>query len=131
MLVRVTLLICMLLLLGCAGCNQSGRSLNHKAIMQMQDKDYAGALATYEEALKLEPDSKVLLFGKAEALYFLERYDEALPLLEDFLVKADAERAAYKEEIFDAKFYRDKCKQELGMPVEQNKEAIPPPRMGE
>ena len=131
MFLRIAILMCMAILFVSAGCNQSGRSLNHKAMMQMQDKDYAGALATYEEALKLEPDSKVLLFGKAKALYFLDRYDEALPLFEDFIVKADGERAAYKDEIYDAKFYRDKCKMELGIEVEQNPDAIPPPRMGE
>ena len=131
MLIRIALLICVTLLLGCAGCNESGRSLHHKGVMQMQDQDYAGALASYEKGLQLEPTSKVLLLGKAKALYYLERYDEALPLFEDFIQKADAERAAYRDEIYDAKFMRDKCKQELGMEVEQNQDAIPPPPMGE
>ena len=127
----VLTLICGLLIIAGTGCNKSARSLNHKAMMQMQDQDFAGALATYEEALQLEPDSKVLLFGKAEALYKLERYEEALPLFEEFIKKADPERAVYRDEIFDAEFYRDKCKQTLGETVEQDPDAIPPPRMGE
>jgi tetratricopeptide (TPR) repeat protein len=129
---KLIFLICLMALLSvCAGCNESGRSMNHKAIMQMQDKDYAGALASYEKGLELEPDSKVLVLGKARALFELGRYQEALPLFEYFIQQAYSERATFKDEIFDAEFFRDKCKQELGLPVEQNKEAIPPPRMGE
>jgi tetratricopeptide (TPR) repeat protein len=120
-----------LLALMCTACNESARSLNHKAMLQMEDKDFTGALASYEKGLQKEPASRVLLLGKAKALFELQRYEEALPLFEDFITKAEPDRATYKDDIFDAEFYRDKCKQELGQTVEQNKEAIPPPRMDE
>jgi tetratricopeptide (TPR) repeat protein len=128
---KLLAILFILLSAACASCHDTARTLNSKASMQLQAQDFAGALANYEKGLQLEPESKVLLFGKAEALFKLERYAEALPLFEEFITKASTERTAYSDELFDAEFYRDKCKQELGQTVEQNPDAIPPPRMGE
>jgi len=56
----------------------------------LQDKLFEKALARFEKALKVEPDHRGALGGKAAALISLERYDEAdavLTYLIEFLTK--------------------------------------------
>ena len=112
-------------------CPSAGRMAYQTAQKNFQEGDYAQALANYEKALEAEQESVMALFGKARCLYELERYSEAMPLFEEFLQKTDTDRVVYSDERFDAEFYRDKCKLELGMEVPQDPSKIPPPRMGE
>lgn len=71
------------------------------------------------------------LFGKARCTYELGQYAAALALYEDFLSRSEEQQAIYRDERFDAEFYRDKCKQQLGQEVPQDPLEIPPPPMGE
>ena len=113
------------------GCPSSGRMAYQKGMALLQAQDYAGALAQFEKSLIAEPDSVMPLYGKARCLYGLKRYQEALPIFEDVLAKTEREKTLYSDTRYDAAFYRDKCKQELGQEVPQNPENIPPPPMGE
>lgn len=116
------------MLLGLAACNKP-RLAYQQGLQALQAQEYDEALAKFEEVLAAEPESNLALFGKARCLYELERYEEALPLFEQFLTWTENVRAKYRDERFDAEFYRDKCKQELGMEVPQNPEAIPEEKM--
>jgi tetratricopeptide (TPR) repeat protein len=111
-------------------CEPSARTLYQQGMRHLQAQEYGPALAKFEESLAAEP-SKMALFGKGRALFELARYDEALPVFEQFLVDTDRKRAAYSDERSDSEFYRDRCKQELGIEVPQDESAIPPPRMSE
>jgi tetratricopeptide (TPR) repeat protein len=97
----------------------------------MSAQEYGPAVEEFNKALAAEPEMKMAVFGKARALFELKDFEPALALFEEFLVKTESDRGTFKKERWDSEFYRDKCKQELGMEVEQNKEAIPEPRMGE
>jgi tetratricopeptide (TPR) repeat protein len=127
---KLLLLALLLLVLG-AGCDNSARAAMHNAEFAMAAQDFEKALGLYEKVLEKQPDSVMGLFGKARALYELKRYAEAKPLFEMFLTKTEVEQAQFRKERYDAEFYRDKCKQELGETVEADPSKIPPPPMGE
>lgn len=123
--------LCACLLL--AGCNETERSTYQSGMAKMQARDYSAALAQFEKSLAINPDSKSALYRKAYCLYHLDRHEEALPAFEDFLAKTDNNEwtATFIDERKNAAFFRDKCREALGRPVEQNRDAIPPPPMGE
>jgi tetratricopeptide (TPR) repeat protein len=129
------ILLSVLLLLGllplCCGCTKSVREHYTAAQFAEQDKDYTKALAEYEEVLKLVPDDPMANYGKAHALYELQRYAEAKPIFEHFLEQTYEERGSFQDVRYDAEFYRDKCKVALGEEVPQNQDTLPPPPMGE
>lgn len=116
------------LLAGLAGCNP-GRYDYSRGMAMYEAHDYTGAMDKFDKVLAREPDSNMALFGKANCLYKLERYKEALPLYEQFITQTEEVRAEYSDERYDAAFNRDKCKLALGMEVPQNKEAIPEEKM--
>lgn len=113
------------------GCPRSPNALFHQAQVQQTTQQFDQALATYDKVLAKDPQSLMALFGKARCTYELGRYDEALALYEDFLTRSEEQKAIYRDERYDAEFYRDKCKQQLGQAVEQDPTKIPPPPMGE
>jgi tetratricopeptide (TPR) repeat protein len=119
------------LLSGLAGCPNSPDALFHEAQYEQTQKQYDKALANYDKILAKEPGSLMALSGKARCTYELGKYAEALALFEKFLQQSEEERATYRSERYDAEFYRDKCKQQLGQDVPQDPTAIPPPPMGE
>ena len=121
-------LLALALLAGTVSCNKA-RDLYHKGMAELQAQQYGPALEDFEASLALDPTSNMALFGKARCLYELRRFDEALPVFEQFLTQTEPDRATYGDQRFDAEFYRDKCKQELGQEVPQNKDAIPEERM--
>ena len=121
----------MLLGLLLAGCNPDPTIHMHKAQNAFAGQQYGPALDEYNKVLELEPESRTALLGKGRSLYELKRYQEALDAFEKFLKLTEPERAAYRNERFDAEFYRDKCKQAMGEEVPQNPRNIPPPPMGE
>ena len=126
---RILLIICALvMLLGLAACNKT-RLTYQQGQHALQAQEYDNALAKFEEVLPGAEVSKQALIGKARCLYELERYDEALPLFEKFLTWTERVRAQYRDERYDADFYRDKCKQALGIEVPQDPEAIPEEKM--
>lgn len=49
----------------------------------LQDAKWNGAAALFEKALKLDPSSQEAMFGLAAAYIQLEKFSEALPLLEE------------------------------------------------
>ena len=114
-----------------AACPSAGRMHYQKGMTQLQARQYGPALVEFDAALAAEPESRMALFGKARCLYELRRFEEALPLFEQFLADTERDRASFSDERFDAAFYRDRCKQELGMEVPQDPTHIPPPPMGE
>lgn len=125
-LVSAGVLVC--LLLGLASCNKE-RLYYQQGLHHLQAQEYTEALAKFELVLAADPESNMALLGKARCLYELGRHDEALPLFEQFLTQTERVRASYRDERFDAEFYRDKCKQELGIEVPQDPDAIPEERM--
>jgi tetratricopeptide (TPR) repeat protein len=116
------------LVIALAGCNQERYDYS-RGMALLQAQDYTGAIEKFDKVLGRDPDSSMALFGKARCLYELERYDEALPLFEQFITQTEEIRADYRDERYDAAFYRDKCKLALGMEVPQNEEAIPEEKM--
>ena len=110
-------------------CPSSSRMPYQKGMALMQANEYGPALLKFEESLAADPSQKIPLFFKARCLYQLDRFDEALVVYELFLVETARERSKFKDERFDAEFYRDKCKLELGLEVPQNPDAIPEERM--
>ena len=129
---RLTLLggVLLLAMLLC-GCPSAGRGDYQKGVRAYDDMDYQLALDHFDKALEQEPDGLMIKFGRAQALFKLERHEDALAAFETFLQDSESERASFRDERKDAAFYRDKCKQALGIEIEQNKDAIPPPPMGE
>lgn len=118
-------------LLSFCGCAKSAR-MHYTAAQNAQGaNDWNTALSEYEEVLKQQPDDVMGLLGKARSLYELKRFSEALPLFEQFLDKTKGDPATFKGERYDAEFYRDRCKQELGQEVPQDPTHIPEPPMGE
>ena len=114
-----------------SGCPASSRMPYQKGMMLLQAGKHGEALAKFEESLEADPTQRMPLFGKARCLYELGVYEESLKYFERFLGETERDRAKFSSERFDAEFYRDKCKLELGMEVPQNEDAIPPPRMGD
>jgi tetratricopeptide (TPR) repeat protein len=114
-----------------AGCPSKGRAAYQNAMLHLQAQEYQPALDDFRKSLAAEPDNYMALFGEARALYELKQYQEALTAFEQFLTQTDSDHATYKSERDDAEFYRDKCKQQLGIEVPQNPADIPPPPMGE
>lgn len=114
-----------------AGCPSAGRNAYQQGLRAYDAGDYQQALTLFDEALEKEPDSVMVVYGRALSLYKLQRYEEAIAAFEEFIDKSESERASFQDERKDAAFYRDKCKLELGMELEQNERAIPPPPMGE
>lgn len=130
----VRALILILLALGAcllAACVSKSRMPYEKGMRLFEAHNYGGALAEFEKSLAADPQQKMALFYKARCLYELDRYKEAMPDFEEFLKRTESDQATFDNERYDAAFYRDKCKEELGIEVPQNKEAIPPPRMGD
>jgi tetratricopeptide (TPR) repeat protein len=125
-------LIATLLALAMSSC-ETERGTYQSGMAKMQARDYQGAVEQFDKSLKINPDSKSALYRKAICLYKMDKHAEALPLFEDFLRKTDNNEwtATFVSERRDAVFYRDKCKEKLGMPVPQNPDNIPPPPMGE
>lgn len=126
------LFICSVLLIcTVSACPSSGRDTYQKALRQYDANNYPAALELFDKATEQEPESVMIMYGRALTLYKLERYEEAITAFETFLEKSESVRKDYRDERSDAAFYRDKCKLALGMELEQNEEAIPPPPMGE
>jgi tetratricopeptide (TPR) repeat protein len=70
------------------------------AIAYLHSKQYKSALAAYNEVLTLEPNNSDALWGKGEALFYLNRHEEALLVFKD--IKDDVYHARAnqrKEEI--------------------------------
>lgn len=120
--------VALCLLLGLVGCSKT-RYNYQQGMHHLQAQEYSEGLEKFELVLAADPESSMALFGKARCIYELTRYDEALPLFEQFLTQTEGVRASYRDERFDAEFYRDKCKQELGIEVPQDPDAIPEERM--
>lgn len=110
------------------GCNKA-RTAYQQGQAYLHASEFGPALEKFEASLAEDPESNMALFGKACCLFELGRFEEALPDFEQFLAQTNAVRATYKDERFDAEFYRDKCKLELGLEVPQNEDAIPEERM--
>ena len=127
----VTIFICLTLTMVLTSCGSPGRQAYQRAMDLMAQQEYGPAVEEFDKALAAEPEMKMAVFGKARALFELKDYEPALALFEEFLVKTEDESGTFKKERWDSEFYRDKCKQELGMEVLQNEDAIPEPRMGE
>lgn len=114
-----------------AGCNPDPTIQMRKGQALLDGRQYGPAINEFDKVLAAQPDNKGALLGKARSLYMLKKYQEALALFEKFIADTESERALYRNDRFDAEFYRDKCKQALGETVEQNPLHIPPPPMGE
>lgn len=112
-------------------CDNSAHGPYSSAELKRAAGEFQPALDDYNKALAIDPQSHMALWGKAYCTYKLGKYSEALPLFEEFLKATEPEMATYKAQRYDAEFYRDKCKQELGETVPQNPCNIPPPPMGE
>jgi tetratricopeptide (TPR) repeat protein len=129
---RATLLLALSLsVLALAGCYKSVREHYSAAQFAQSANDWGTALEEYNEVLKRVPDDSMALFGKARCLYELRRFEEAIPIFEQVLKNTDDEKAVFKQVRYDAEFYRDKCRVELGETIEQDKSTLPPPPMGE
>ncbi len=115
----------------CVGCPSAGRDAYQKGIRAYDAQEYQKSLDLFDKALESEPDSLMIMYGRAQALYKLQRYEDAIQAFETFIDKSESERASFQGERKDAAFYRDKCKEALGIEIEQNERAIPPPPMGE
>ena len=120
-----------MLLIGVTACPSPGRDLYQKALRQYDAGEYQAALDLFDKALEKEPDSVMVMYGRALSLYKLERFEDAIAAFETFLAKSESVRKDFRDERSDAEFYRDKCKLALGIELEQNESAIPPPPMGE
>jgi tetratricopeptide (TPR) repeat protein len=59
--------------------------LDQVAIAYEKQKNYEGALATYDRILALRPNWEKALLGKGNALVNLKRYAEAVPVLKSYL----------------------------------------------
>ena len=128
----VKLAICnLLLMVVVTSCPSPGRDSYQKGLRAYDAQDYQKALELFDKALEAEPESLMISYGRALSLYQLQRYEEAITAFETFLDKSESERASYRDERSDAAFYRDKSKEALGIELEQNEDAIPPPPMGE
>jgi tetratricopeptide (TPR) repeat protein len=71
--------------------NQSAIDKTHEAVLLMDafttnpwnhSEQYERAISLLDAALALEPEYATAWAGKARAMYFLERYEEALPRIE-------------------------------------------------
>ena len=69
---------------------------NMLAMMQMQNNDYFGALASLNEAIAAIPSNKNLVYMKAKALYASGRYADAYKELEDLMTSASDAKAKAK-----------------------------------
>lgn len=119
-----------LILASLAACPSQGRLPFQQGMTLFNEHNFGEALAQFEKSLAANPEQQLALFYKGRCLFELDRYDEAIPVFEEFLSRTEEERAAFSDERYDAEFYRDKAKQELGQEVPQNEEAIPEERMG-
>ncbi|MCB1220327.1 MAG: tetratricopeptide repeat protein [Planctomycetales bacterium] len=126
----LTLLVLVLACLA-SGCPSKGRASYQDGLRAYDAQDYNKALELFDKALEAEPESVMISYGRALSLYQLQRYEEAIEAFETFLQKSESERGSYQDERKDAAFYRDKCKEALGIEIPQNERAIPPPPMGE
>ena len=128
----IILAICnLLLMVFVTACPSAGRNAYVKGLNKYDAGEYQEALDLFDKALEQEPDSVMIMYGRALSLYKLNRYEDAIAAFATFLDKSESERENYRDERFDAEFYRDKCREALGIELEQNEEAIPPPPMGE
>ncbi|MEZ5338899.1 MAG: tetratricopeptide repeat protein [bacterium] len=124
-------LFCLGLMLVATGCPSAGRDSYQRGLRAYDEGDYANALTDFDAALVAEPESVMAAYGRALTLFKLQRYEDAIEAFETFLAKSESERAVYQDERKDAAFYRDKCREALGIEIPQNERAIPPPPMGE
>ncbi|MCC7478225.1 tetratricopeptide repeat protein [bacterium] len=123
--------LALLLAAALLSCEKSAR-MHYTAAQNAQGAgDWVTALSEYEAILAMQPGDAMATLGKGRALYELRRFEEAIPLFEAFLEDTKNDPATFKDERYDAEFYRDKCKQELGQEVPQNPANIPEPPMGE
>lgn len=72
-----------------AGCGQKTKDLVDEAKMRLISKDYEGALAKYDEALKSDPSSYDALWGKAQALGNHGAFAQEQELLQKILANPD------------------------------------------
>jgi len=64
-----------------------------------EEKDYEGALASYEKATKLRDDYLSSYYGLAESCFYLKRYDEARKYLRIILDKLPEKGSAEQDEL--------------------------------
>ncbi len=127
----VLVLLACILVSALFSCEKSAR-MHYTAAQNAQGAgDWGTALTEYEAILAKLPDDAMATLGKGRALYELGRFEEALPFFEKFLEQTKSDPAIFKDERYDAEFYRDKCKQGLGQEVPQDPTHIPEPPMGE
>ena len=82
-------------------------------------KNYQGALAEFEKGLEKDPNGILLIYEKARTLYMMEKWADAMPVYERFLVLTDTLKETYGTERWDAEFNIKRCKQHLGLPTEE------------
>jgi TolA-binding protein len=82
------------------------------------DKKYAEALAEFDAGLKTEPNSPRLSYEKARTLYMMEKWQDAMTAFEAFMKLTDSLKETYGKERWDADFSIKRCKQQLGLPID-------------
>jgi tetratricopeptide (TPR) repeat protein len=99
-------------------CSSSAR--NHYILGKdlQTDKKYAEALAEFEKGLQTEPDSPRLNYEKARTLYMMEKWQDAITAFEAFMKLTDSLKETYGKERWDADFSIKRCKQQLGLPID-------------
>jgi tetratricopeptide (TPR) repeat protein len=101
-------------------CSSSAR--NHYILgkdLQL-DKKYAEALAEFDKGLKTDPNSPTLNYEKARTFYMMEKWQEAMDAFQHFLDLTDKLKETYGNERWEAEFSIKRCKQQLGLPIDEN-----------
>jgi tetratricopeptide (TPR) repeat protein len=120
---RTAATIAILLALGVlAACSATSRDYYVKGKDLMITKDYTGALAAFNQGLESDPESPLLTYEKARALYNLERWQEAMDVLKRFQELTDAQKSSYANERWNADFWIKKCEEHLGITREPARE---------
>lgn len=105
-----------------AGCSATSRDYYVKGKDLMFAKDYAGALAAFDQGLESDPDAELLTYEKGHALYQLERWQKAMDVFKRFLELTDAQKSSYDGERWNADFWIKKCEERLGIKREPPRE---------